>query len=114
MTLLRIALAVALAVPLFAQRTDNNYRWISLGFEKVEPDHVPAFLKRIREYSVPLLQTVVDKGNLTSFKLYRVRYPNPNAEGQRYEFIMTFELPRFQDLDFPAYAVDPKTVLGEA
>jgi hypothetical protein len=71
------------------------------------------YVKRIREYSMPLFQAQAAKGNLTSVKLYRLRYPHPNAEGQAYQFVLITEVPRFQDLDFPAYFIDPKTVLGE-
>lgn len=112
MTLLRIALIIALSVPLFAQR--QNFRWISLGFQKVEPGQEAAYVKRIREYSIPLFQAQVDKGTLTSMKLYRVRYPNPNAEGEAYQFVFMIEVPEFQYLDLPAHAPDAKTVLGEA
>lgn len=115
MTQLRIALALVLAAPLFAQqRPDPNARWVSLGFSKVDPGRLADYVKRVREYTVPLYQAQIEKGTVTSFKLYQVRYPNPNAEGGTYQFVSMIEVPRFQYLDFPAYFLDAKAVLGEA
>ncbi|MBL8292981.1 MAG: hypothetical protein JNN08_14140 [Bryobacterales bacterium] len=108
----RLALTVALALPLFGQRPDYNYRWISLGFQKVEPAQVSEFLSRMREYSKPLYQSQVEKGTITSWKLFRVRYPN--SDDADYRFVSMTEVPQFQYLDFPAHMGDPKLVLGEA
>lgn len=112
MNFVRLALAIALAVPLLGQRPDYNYRWISLGFENVEPGNVQGFVKRIREYSLPLFQNQVDKGHITSWKLFRVRYPN--SDDRAYQFVVMTEVAKFQYLDFPAYYGDPKDVIGEA
>lgn len=109
---LALALTLAAAVPLFAQRPDYNYRWISLGFENIDPAHVQGFVKRIREYSVPLYQNQVEKGHITSWKLFRVRYPN--SDDEEYQFVAMTEVAKFQHLDFPAYYGDAKDVLGEA
>lgn len=112
MTLIRVGQAFALAVQLHAQRPDYHYRWISLGFENVEPGHVQVFLKRIREYGMPLFQNQVDQGYITSWKLFRVRYPN--SDDREYQFVGMIEVATFQHLDFPALYGVPKDVLGEA
>lgn len=86
-------------------------RIVRLTYMNVEPAKVGDYLKRIREYYIPIHNQRVTQGKLTSWKAYQVAYPN--GEAPEYNIVLMSELPGFAHLEpDAAFADTAKKVVG--
>lgn len=87
-------------------------RMVTLDYHKPEPGKTQEYLRMERQLWKPVHQERVDKGKITSWKLYRVSYPN--GDKQEYDYVTMTDLANFADLEAPYAGIDIAAVLGES
>jgi hypothetical protein len=88
-----------------------KYRMVTLAYMKVEPGKGADYLKMEREWKA-IHQDMVNKGRLTSWKLYAVSWPN--GDGEEYDHVTMMEYPSFADMESPYVVDEMKKVWGDA
>ncbi|MEY4939253.1 MAG: hypothetical protein RIQ93_988 [Verrucomicrobiota bacterium] len=107
--LFAIASFVASAVAQAAGSPPVHY--ITLEYQKPTPGKNAAYVKMERELWKPIHQARVKAGNIVSWKLYVVSYPN--GQNQEYEYITVTEYPSWAALEQPYAGIEFSAVLGE-
>lgn len=90
--------------------TPARNRIITIGYMKPAAGKAAEYVKLEREKWKLIHQDNVNRGRLTSWKLYAVSWPN--GEGQEYDYVTVMEYPSFAHLDGAYVAADIAKVLG--
>lgn len=86
-------------------------RLLRLTYMSVDPGRIPDYIKRIREYFLPIQSQRVEQGWILSWKAYQVAYPN--GDGREYNFVIAIELSSFAQLETDAsFAVLARHMMG--
>src|SRR5262245_35901123 len=71
----------------------SKYRILTLDYQKPEPGKTSDYVRLERELWKPVHQDRVNKGKITSWKLYQVSWPN--GEDQEYDYVTMTEFANF-------------------
>ena len=107
-------LGVSFAAGAYAQDPADppKNRMLTLAYMKPEPGKTSEYVNLEREVWKQVHQEMVNKGRLTSWKLYAVTWPN--GEEQEYDYVTMMEYPSFALLESPYAGIDFSKVLGQA
>jgi hypothetical protein len=103
-------LAVAATVPSASPQDAPKY--LTLDYQKPERGKTGEYVRLERDYWKPVHQDRVNRGKITSWKLYEVSFPNGHE--QEYDFVTMTEFPSFAALEQPYEGTDFKKLLGES
>ncbi len=95
-----------------AQSDPPKTRIITLAYMKPEPGKASEYVQLEREMWKLVHQDMVNKGRLTSWKLYAVAWPN--GDEQDYEYVTMMEYPTFGHIESPYAGTDMAAVVGGA
>ena len=106
-------LCLAITSLSFAQNPADapKARVLTLSYMKTAPGKTADYIKGTQLWK-QVHQDMVNKGQLTSWKLYVVSWPN--GDGQEYDYVTMMEYPSFAHLESPYAGTDFAKVLGEA
>jgi hypothetical protein len=89
-----------------------QYRYVTIAYMKPEPGKAADYVKMERELWKPIHQDMVNRGRLTSWKLYVVSWPN--GHDQEYDYLTMMEYASFAQMESPYVAAEMEKVLGQA
>ena len=109
-----MVLLAGLLTETHAQTGQNppKYRIVTLDYHKPEPGKPQEYVRMERQLWKPVHQERVNKGKITSWKLYSVNFPN--GDKQEYDYVTMTEFANFADLEAPYAGIDFAAVLGES
>jgi hypothetical protein len=85
-------------------------RFVSLSYMKAQPGKAAEYLRLERELWKVVHQDMVNRGQLTSWRLYAVSWPN--GDDQEYDYVTMMEYPDFAHVEAPYRGVDYAKILG--
>jgi hypothetical protein len=103
-----------MATTLHSQGTAEvpQYRYVTIDYMKPLPGKAADYVKMERELWKPIHQDMVNRGRITSWKLYIVSWPN--GEDQEYDYVTMMEYASFAHMESPYVAAEMEKVLGPA
>lgn len=109
-----IAVLVGLAASAVGQPVGNapSRGYVTIDYQKPLPGKGGDYVRMEREYWKPIHQARVSAGNIVSWKLYVVNFPN--GEGQEYDYVTVTEFPSWAALENPYGGINYTAILGEA